>query len=223
MEKILKTQKFVSKAKHSLNKDMNRSLGSIFPKRILLAVLVLCVLAAGNTSCKKETNCPEGYNYDIQKNPPKSVNAAKSSDECDFERNEYQKADSLLTYVYHPDVRIAIGAATNGIEAEVWGTFRGYFPKPYDPSNHVTMDTVYGLRFAIRAMLNGYDPYPINDAELKILYNFCGTDSIGYDDMQTKYTALEDCENGVGIPEYEWVKDDCGGYWTTKTSKVAKP
>ncbi|MCL2041685.1 MAG: hypothetical protein FWG84_06575 [Bacteroidales bacterium] len=198
-----------------IRKSMSKVL-SLIPVSLLVggAIVVSFLFATG---CKKGTNCPDGYDHSIMKSPPKSAMAAKSSDQCEFEWNEYQKADSLLTYVYHPDVRNAIGPATNGIEAEVWGRFQGYFEQPYDPSNFTITDTVKGVRYAIRVLWKDYDnPLPINGDEIQILYDFCGTDSIGYDVMQEKYGAWYDCDNGVGITEYEWVKDDCGGYWTVK-------
>ena len=206
------TPKFVSNAKSRISKSMGRVL-SLIPVSLLVggAIVVSFLFATG---CKKGTNCPDGYDHSIMTSPPKY---AMADDPCEEERNAVNTADSLLTNIYDPDVRNAIGPATNGIENEVWGTFRDYFPQPYDPSNHVTTDTIYGLRYAIRTLWKYYgNPLPINGTEIQILYDFCGTDSIGYDILQTALGDLEECENGVGITEYEWVKDDCGGYWTIK-------
>lgn len=199
---------------------MNRSLGNLSPKRILMVLTVLAVIALATTGCEKQHECPDGYNHDIRKNPPMFM-PAKSSDQCEFERNERDTAEYRLIYVYDPDVRNAIGPATNGPDGDIsnlfWGNFCDYFPQPYDPSNFTIRDTVNGARYAIRAIWKDYgNPFPYNGAEIQTLYDFCGIDSIGYDDLQTKQGALDDCENSVGIDEYEWVNDPCGGYWTTK-------
>ena len=206
------TPKFVSNAKNRISKSMSKIL-SLIPVSLLVGgAIVLSFLFA--TGCKKGTNCPDGYDHSIMTSPPKY---AMADDPCEEERNAVNTADSLLTNIYDPDVRNAIEPAENGIENAVWNSFRDYWGADYDPTNHTMIDTVYGLRYGIRLLWKDYgNPLPINGAEIQILYDFCGTDSIGYDVLQTAQSALEECESNVGITEYEWVKDDCGGYWTVK-------
>ena len=175
------------------------------------------------TSCFKQKDCEQGTvsyaNPDgITNGMPK---APKSNDPCAEERAAFNTADSLLTYVYDPNVRGAIGPAASGIEGNVWSAFADYWGASYDPTNHTIIDTVYGMRYGIRWLWKTYgNPLPINGPEIQILYDYCGIDSVGYDDLQIKQGALDDCEK-VSVPEYTptFICNKNGVWESTNTSK----
>jgi len=118
----------------------------------------------------------------------------RTLDPCEEERNAVNDAKYTLDYVYAPNVRNAIEPAVNGIEAEVWGAFRGYFGKPYVPPTTL-IDSVKGIRWALEAMWGDFNPYPFNNEELQILYDNCGIYLNGYEDLQEKEIALAECED----------------------------
>ena len=203
------TPKFVSNAKNRISKSMSKIL-SLIPVSLLVggAIVVSCLFATG---CQKGTNCPDGYDHSIMKSPPKS---AMSDDPCEEERNAVNTADSLLNQVYAWDVRNAIEPALyepSDISSMYWGQFNAGIPC------ETLLDSVGRHIIIIDYLWKTYgNPLPSNDENIQILYDNCGIYLTGYEDLETKKAALEECESNVGITEYEWVKDDCGGYWTIK-------
>jgi len=64
------------------------------------------------------------------------------------------------------------------------------------------------------------DPLPIpEDSIFRKLYNDGGMYLTQCDTMPILREALTECEKNVGITEWEWVDDPCGGYWTTSNAK----
>jgi len=214
-----KTPEFVSKMKKRLNKGMNRFFSIIPPKYLVGAAGVVFIIVLFN-SCKKQTDCIPGAKSNANPNGiQKSPKSPKSDDPCAGERAARDEAaDNQI--IYDDNVRGAIGPAASGIEGNVWSSFADYWGESYDPTNHTIIDTVYGMRYGIRLLWKDYgDPFPINGAEIQILYNYCGIDSVGYDDLQTKQGDLDDCEK-VGIDEYGWMYI-CNekGYWVPYTGR----
>ena len=212
--KKIKTPKFFSRAKKSISNGLDRVL-AVIPVRYLVGGTAVVLFVVLYTSCKKETHCPEGYNYDIQKNPPKSAMAAKSSDECEFERNERDTAEYRLNYVYAPNVRNAVEPALyepDTIASFYWNLFPGWKDIPFK-------DSVYLHTLTCQRILDDYPGH--NEFTLKALQEFCKTWTKGLEDLQEKQSALDECES-VGIIEYEWVKDECGGYWRAKGALASK-
>jgi len=204
MEKKFKPQKSVSGTGNRFIDGMTKFFKLVSPKYLIGGTALLLFLAM-LASCKKQGECADGIQYlnFNTESPTKSP-----SNDCDDERAARDSVANDLSTIHDPNVRNAIGPATNGIGPTFWAAFRGHFGEPYDPSNFTIIDTVYGIRGGVRDLRNTYgDPLPSNDAEIKILYDFCGKDSVEYDVLQDKEKALYDCENGVGIDEWKWVED----------------
>ena len=200
------TPKFVSNAKNRISKSMGKVL-SLIPVSLLVggAIVVSFLFATG---CKKGTNCPDGYDHSIMKSPPKY---AMADDPCEEERNavEVGMQDSIQSA---QNVRDAIWPALNepqNISDYYWLTFK-HFPRPKDDF----LDSVNSHISTTTNILEWFPEY--NALTLKALQDSCYVYLNKVEDMKIKRDALEDCESNVGITEYEWVKDDCGGYWTIK-------
>ena len=134
-------------------------------------------------------------------------------DPCADERAARDEA-AANQIIYDDNVRGAIGPAANGIEGNLWSSFADYWGASYDPTNYTIIDTVYGMRYGIRLLWKDYgDPFPINGAEIQILYDYCGVDSVGYDDLQTKEGDLDECEKlDVWEPTPTFICNK-QGYW----------
>jgi len=164
-------------------------------------------------SCVKQTDCTPGAVSYANENPT-GIQKSSKNDPCADERAARDEA-AANQIIYDDNVRGAIGPAASGIGGSVWSGFAGYWGESYDPTNHTIIDTVYGLRYAIRGLWKNYgNPLPINGPEIQILYDYCGVDSVGYDDLQTKQGDLDDCEK-VSVIEYDptYVCDK-NGFWT---------
>ena len=181
-----------------------------------LAALILIVVVA--SGCKKETNCPDGYDYTIKNTPPKA--ALAKSDHCEDERIAYNTAveDStknadILRAAVHPALY-----EPDDISGIYWNAFNsGYVPQG------TLLDSAERHILVVNDWLSLLDPFPYNDSTLKLLlkYSIYYVDTCYYTDSVR--LALEKCENDVGIDEWIWVSDECGGYWTTSKSGKAAP
>jgi len=199
------------------SKRNKRTAGNNIGWKVKVAFLSLIAMSLTIASCKKETNCPDGYNYDIQKNPP--LKSAMAEDWCEDERTAVEQGvtDSIQSAQH---VRDAIYPALNDpkkINNTYWEIFDG-FPSPKDDF----VDSVNSHILAIDAFLEPRPDHP-NGLNLRALQGFC---YVYRDDvvpgMVIKRDALTECEKNVGIDEWKWVNDPCGGYWTsTKTANAA--
>ena len=189
-----------------IRKSMGKIL-SIIPVSLLVggAIVVSFLFATG---CQKGTNCPDGYDHSIMTSPPKS---AMADDPCEEERNAVAVGmqDSIQSA---QNVRDAIWPALNepwNISDYYWLVFK-FFPGPKD-------DFLDSVNLHISTTTQILEQYPeYNALTLTSLRDFCYVYLDKVEDMKIKRDALEECESNVGITEYEWVKDDCGGYWTIK-------
>jgi len=219
MKKFFKTPKFVSKAKNGIKKGMDRIFAVIPPKYLVGGAGLLFLLMMMN-SCEKQKDCVPGTKkYSTTESPVGPMKASKS-DPCKFERNAVNTADSLLNYVYGPDVRNAIDPALyepDNISGVYWTVFNyNYVPR------EILLDSVERHTFTIEYLWASYgNPLPKNDENIKKLYAKCGIYLVGYEDLQKKEAALEDCENNVGIDEYGKVTFICNenGFWESTSTK----
>ena len=204
------TPKFVSNAKNRISKSMGKIL-SLIPVSLLVggAIVVSFLFATG---CKKGTNCPDGYDHSIMTSPPKY---AMADDPCEEERNAVMQseADSAAWTQYVRD-RFADIDTTVILRPYFWNSFDNRWPQL--PRNNIFDSAVLTRLTAEWLWENKGNPLPVNDNELRLAYNGSGRLIGTCDTLIINRGLLEQCESNVGITEYEWVKDDCGGYWTIK-------
>jgi len=181
----------------------------------LFALLITAMLFTLG-ACNKQAKCPDGYDYSIQNSPPTMTQSAAAEDWCEAERTAVAAGvqDSIQSA---QNVRDAIWPALNdpmAINSYYWSKFK-YFPRPRDDF----LDSVNSHISTTAQIFEDMPGHP-NELNLRILQELC---YVYRDDvvpgMVIKRDALTDCEKNVGIDEFEWVNDPCGGYWTSTRTK----
>ena len=191
-------------------KQMLRITGPALAALILIAVVV--------SGCKKESNCPDGYDYTIKNNPPKA--ALAKSDHCEDERIAYNTAveDSIGGAQAVIDGRQAL------FESDIGAFFNNAYSY-YSQLNNMNnmIDTAKCIMQAIEALWEDYgNPLPKCQELVEEVYNDCEEFIEKCRILVIRREELEECENDVGIDEWIWVEDECGGYWTSSKSGKAE-
>ena len=193
-----------------IRKSMGKIL-SLIPVSLLVggAIVVSFLFATG---CKKGTNCPDGYDHSIMKSPSKY---AMADDPCEEERNAVDQARSDSTEYangFRP-VMYTVMYDLGGVSDVFCSEFN-------TPPYCVTLpDSADRCKTIVIRWRNVYgDPLPMHNETFCELFDNADVYLNGCIDLEDKDAALKKCEdeNPVGITEYEWVKDECGGYWTIK-------
>ena len=194
-----------------IRKSMGKVL-SLIPVSLLVggAIVVSFLFATG---CKKGTNCPDGYDHSIMKSPPKY---AMADDPCEEERNAVNIAvqdSAYWTNVVREKHYTAL-TEPKDIQDIFWADFNFEYV-----SGKTFIDTLTRSMYVIdlwKEMFDGTLPPTRNPETMEAFYESCVTQLDKNATVAEKRDALTECESNVGITEYEWVKDDCGGYWTIK-------
>jgi len=176
-----------------------------------LSALLLASLMIFAISCsKKQKECPDGYNYSIQNNPPTK---AAASEYCQTEEDAYYTAvDDSAAYTIVVREKMHMGLTSpKDIQNAFWADFDYEYV-----SKETFSDTIERAMYVIDLWkeLNGGSLHPTQNPEtMGEFYESCTTYFDKCDSLVIKWDAWQDCEKNVGIEEFEWVNDPCGGYW----------
>jgi hypothetical protein len=144
---------------------------TVIPPKYLVGGAGILLLLTMMVSCKKQEDCVPGTKkYSTTKGIQKS--SKSGGDPCEFEQNAVNTADSLLNYVYGPDVCNAIDPALyypDNISGMYWNYFRYDFEgNPFFCETF--MDSVVRHGYTIDALWEKYgNPLPKNDENVKKL------------------------------------------------------